>query len=63
MRGSTNRRIKIQTSPGIKQDPISKITSAKRAGGMAQVVEHLSSKHKAQTPLPQKFKNGVPLAR
>jgi hypothetical protein len=35
----------VQTSPGIKQDSISKITSDKRAGRVAQVVEHcLASK-------------------
>jgi hypothetical protein len=28
------------------QDPISKITKEKRAGGMTEVVEHLSSKCK-----------------
>jgi hypothetical protein len=31
---------------GKKQDPISKITRAKRSGGMAQVVEGLPSKYK-----------------
>jgi hypothetical protein len=30
---STNRRIMVQAHPAIKQDPISKITNAKRAGG------------------------------
>jgi hypothetical protein len=30
------------------QDPISKITKAKRAGSMAQVVEHLTKKKKKQ---------------
>jgi hypothetical protein len=29
-----------------KQDPISKITRAKRAGGGAQAAKHLPSKHK-----------------
>jgi hypothetical protein len=28
--GSTNRRMKIQVDQGIKRDPISKITNAKR---------------------------------
>jgi hypothetical protein len=37
-------------------DPISKITTAKSAGGMAQVIEHLPSKHKALTPVPPKNK-------
>jgi hypothetical protein len=36
----------IQVGPGIKQDPISKTTTAKRAGNMVQVVEHLHRKHK-----------------
>jgi hypothetical protein len=34
------------------QDPNSKITKAKRAGGMAQVVEHLHSKCKALSSNP-----------
>jgi hypothetical protein len=34
-------RITIQIGLGIKQDPISKITNTKRAGGVAQVIEHL----------------------
>jgi hypothetical protein len=39
----------VQANLGIKEDPLSKITRAKRAGGMmAQVVESLPSKHKAQ---------------
>jgi hypothetical protein len=33
---SINRRIEIQAGPGKKQDPISKITNIKRAGGMGQ---------------------------
>jgi hypothetical protein len=45
--GSTNRRITDQTCPGVKQDPISKISSTKRAGEVTQVVEHLPSKHEA----------------
>jgi hypothetical protein len=39
-----------QTSPdwpGQKPDSISKITKAKRAGDIAQVVKHLSTKHEA----------------
>jgi hypothetical protein len=35
MQGSTNRRIMVQSGPGIKRDPISKITNTKRAGGTA----------------------------
>jgi hypothetical protein len=42
-----NRRILVQIGPGIKQDPISKIIKAKkRVGGIAQVEETLSNKHK-----------------
>jgi hypothetical protein len=39
-------------------DPISKITRAKRVGGIAQAVECLPSKHKAlsSNPMPQKKK-------
>jgi hypothetical protein len=48
--GSINRRIAIQTSPGIKEDPISNITKTKRPGSMAQVVEQLSSKFKNSNP-------------
>jgi hypothetical protein len=36
-----------QASLGKKQDPISKITRAKSAGGVVQAVEGLPSKHKA----------------
>jgi hypothetical protein len=35
-----------KAGPGIKQDPVSKITSVKGAGGIAQVVDHLPSKHR-----------------
>jgi hypothetical protein len=35
---SVNRRITIQTSSSIKQDPISKITKGKRVWGVDQVV-------------------------
>jgi hypothetical protein len=47
------------------QDPIQKVTAVKRAEGMAQVVENLSSKSKAlssnlQTPvLPKKKKKNI----
>jgi hypothetical protein len=34
------------------QDPISKITKTKRAGGMIQVIEHVPSKHKALNSNP-----------
>jgi hypothetical protein len=39
MQESTKRKIVVQDSPGIQQDPISKINIAKRAGYMAQVVD------------------------
>jgi hypothetical protein len=42
--GSTNRRIKVQARPGIKPDPVLKITDTKRAGQAAQVVERLLHK-------------------
>jgi hypothetical protein len=42
-----NRRITVQVSQGNNQDPISKITRAKKTGSMAQAVEHLPKKHKA----------------
>jgi hypothetical protein len=45
--GGKNRRILVQASSGIKQHLIFKITSAERAGGVAQVVKCLSSKCKA----------------
>jgi hypothetical protein len=37
-------RILAQVGLGKKCNPISKITRAKRAGGIAQLVEHLPSK-------------------
>jgi hypothetical protein len=40
---------------GKKQGPISKITRAKRAGGMAQAVKHLPSKFKPQYLKKQSF--------
>jgi hypothetical protein len=47
----TNRRITVQAGQGKKQDPISKNktkqTRSKRAGGTAQVVELLPSKHES----------------
>jgi hypothetical protein len=44
MWGSTNRRIQAQVSPSIKKDTISRITKAKKAGRVAQVVEHQPTK-------------------
>jgi hypothetical protein len=40
-RESTNRRIVVEAGWSIKQDTISKISQAKRPGGMAQAVEGL----------------------
>jgi hypothetical protein len=50
--GSINRRIVAQASVGKKRDPISKISGAKRARGIAQAVLHLhqSIKSLVQTP-------------
>jgi hypothetical protein len=44
--------------PDIKWDPVSKITKAKTAGSMAQLIDHLPNKHKAlsSTPMPPKKK-------
>jgi hypothetical protein len=43
---------KCKFCPGKKQDPISKIANAKRLRGVAQVVEHLPSKHEASSSNP-----------
>jgi hypothetical protein len=42
--GSTNREITVQADQGIKRDPTLKITNAKGAGGVAQVVGCLASR-------------------
>jgi uncharacterized protein YwlG (UPF0340 family) len=47
-----NRRIVVQTGLNKKQHTISKITREKRAGGMAEVVDYLPSKHKALNSNP-----------
>jgi hypothetical protein len=52
MHESTTRRIMVQVSLGIKQDPISKITRAKRASGVTQVVEHLLRTWEALSSTP-----------
>jgi hypothetical protein len=52
-----NRRIMIQDGPGIKQDPILKITNAKRGGGTVKVVERLPSKHEPLSSTPELPKN------
>jgi hypothetical protein len=46
----------VQADLGKKRDPISKITTADRAGGMAQVVEHLPSKCNALNSTPNTTK-------
>jgi hypothetical protein len=51
--GAINRRITIQPSPVIMQDPMSKITKSKRVGEMVQVVEHLPGKCKVLSFHPQ----------
>jgi hypothetical protein len=63
-RGSINRKIAFQASPALKRKPISKITKAERAGGVAQVILLLTSKHLAlssmfnlQYPLTPKEKS------
>jgi hypothetical protein len=50
--GSINRRIVVQTGLGKKQECISKITRAKRAGGMAQEGECLPSNRKSLSSKP-----------
>jgi hypothetical protein len=42
----------VQAGLGINQDPIKKITEAKRAGDVVEMVEHLSSNHKALSSKP-----------
>jgi hypothetical protein len=46
MDGNENRRISVQAGLGKNEDPVSKITRAKKAGCMAHIVEHLPSKCK-----------------
>jgi hypothetical protein len=51
--------IAVQTSLGKDPDPISKVTSARRLGGISQVVEDLPRKYKALSAvehLPSKHK-------
>jgi hypothetical protein len=43
----TGSKNKENYGPSIRQDLVSKITKAKRVGGMAKVVEHLPSKWEA----------------
>jgi hypothetical protein len=57
--GGINKRITVQACQSIKRDPISKITSAERVGGVAQVVEHLPSKVLGSNPtITEKKKKG-----
>jgi hypothetical protein len=51
--GGINRRIEVQASLGIKQDPISKITNTKTAWGMAQLEAFSLSKLEALSSNPQ----------
>jgi hypothetical protein len=58
--GSTNRSMVVQASLGIKQDPISNITKAQRAGGVVQMVENLLSQPEFNPQYCQKdFKNKI----
>jgi hypothetical protein len=50
--GSINGRVMIQASPSIKVKLYSKTLKAKRARNMAQVVESLLGKNKAQVQTP-----------
>jgi hypothetical protein len=50
-------RIVVPAGLGKKWDPISKITRAKKVGGMAQAAESLPSKHKALSPNSSTTKN------
>jgi hypothetical protein len=45
LQGSTNKRILVQASPGLKWDPVSNITNTTRAEDMPQLVDRLPSKH------------------
>jgi hypothetical protein len=51
-RESTNRRMEVQANLGIKQDPISKITNAKRSGGVTEQEEYLPCKCKTLSSIP-----------
>jgi hypothetical protein len=51
-----NRRIVVQANLGIKHGPISKITNAKSAGDMTQVVECLPGNYKALSSNPRTAK-------
>jgi hypothetical protein len=51
---SISRKIMVHSSLGKKQDSISKIPRVKRAGVMAQAVEHLPSKCDVLSSSPSK---------
>jgi hypothetical protein len=53
MEGDLKQEGQVQVSLGKKRDPISKIPRAKRAGGVAQVVQHLCSKCEALSLSPR----------
>jgi hypothetical protein len=56
---SRNSRISIQAKPNISIRPYSKkVPKAKRAGGMVQVVEYLSTEWKALNSNPSTIKEG-----
>jgi hypothetical protein len=57
--GNKNRRIMVQAGPCIKQDPIWKIINTKKAGGVAQVVQHLPSEYEALNSITSTKKNCV----
>jgi hypothetical protein len=46
---NVNRKIVVQADLGINSRPYSKITKVKMSEGVAQMIAHLPSKHKALT--------------
>jgi hypothetical protein len=60
--GSSHQKIVVQVGLHITLNPISKATNAKRAGGIAQVVEHLPTKHKALSSTPTSLEMKVTFA-
>jgi hypothetical protein len=46
---STNRKVTVLGSMGIRPDPMSKITNAKKAGKVVQMVKCQSSKARVHT--------------
>jgi hypothetical protein len=49
---STKRRLMVKDGIGIKREPISIKTNAKRAGGVDQVVKYQFSRHEALSVTP-----------